>query len=235
MSQLFWILSFAVGGFSVVYMFIIRAEAAAPHRRHVRGVAEGRSDETYDAAADIVFWIVFGIMVAVLLIQITLLVSFMGRRPHVRWWQLATLGVQVILLLLSMEWVAIGDRRPVACLSSCGPGGTCAAGPPLQHPPQRHRLVRPAASTSAAGTRASSAPANPTREPALRDGVISDAISSRLRITTRQTPAAARSVSGDSARLRQCASFVVDALAHRSSSASSARPSRTYAACPCRR
>ena len=73
-------------------------------------MTEGRSDETYDAAADIVFWVVFGVIVAVLLIQITLLVSLMSRRPHIRWWQLATLGVQVLVLLLSMEWVAMGDR-----------------------------------------------------------------------------------------------------------------------------
>jgi hypothetical protein len=111
MSQLFWILSFAIGGFTAIYFFIIRQEQLPLIADHVREVAEGRSDETYDAAADIVFWIVFGVMVGVLLIQITLLVSFMSRRPRVRWWQLATLGIQVILLLLSTEWVAIGERR----------------------------------------------------------------------------------------------------------------------------
>jgi hypothetical protein len=111
MSQLFWILSFAVGGFTAVYFFIIRQEQLPLISESVRGVAEGRSDETYDTAADIVFWIVFGTMVAILLIQITLLVSFMSRRPKMRWWQLATLGVQLILLMLSTEWVALGDRR----------------------------------------------------------------------------------------------------------------------------
>ena len=110
MSQLFWILSFAVGGFTAIYFFIIRQEQLPLIADLVRGVAEGRSDETYDTAADIVFWIVFGVMVGVLLVQITLLVSFMSRRPHIRWWQLATWGVQVLVLLLSMEWVAIGDR-----------------------------------------------------------------------------------------------------------------------------
>jgi len=111
MSQLFWILSFAVGGFTAVFFFIIRKEQLPLISDLVRTVSEGRSDQTYDAAADIVFWIVFGVMVAVLLAQITLLVSFMSRRPHVRWWQLATLGVQVVLLLLSTEWVALGERR----------------------------------------------------------------------------------------------------------------------------
>lgn len=111
MSQLFWILSFAVGGFTAVFYFIIRKEQLPLISDLVRTVSEGRSDQTYDTAADIVFWIVFGVMVAVLLTQITLLVSFMSRRPHVRWWQLATLGVQVILLMLSTEWVALGERR----------------------------------------------------------------------------------------------------------------------------
>jgi hypothetical protein len=111
MSQLFWILSFAVGAFTAVYFFIIRKEQLPLIADLVRGVAEGRSDETYDTAADILYWIVFGTIVAVLLVQITLLVSFMSRRPRIRWWQLATLGVQLVLLLLSTEWVALGDRR----------------------------------------------------------------------------------------------------------------------------
>lgn len=111
MSQLCWILSFALGGFTTVFFFIIRKELLPLISERVRRVAEGRSDQTYDAAADIVFWIVFGTMVAILLVQITLLVSFMSRRPNVRWWQLSTLGLQLILLMLSTEWVALGERR----------------------------------------------------------------------------------------------------------------------------
>jgi hypothetical protein len=110
MAQFFWILSFAVGGFAVVYLFVIRQDQLPLIADVARRVTPGRSDETYDAAADIVYWVIFGVIVAMLLTQITLLVSFMSRRPHVRWWQLATWVVQVIVLLLSMEWVAIGDR-----------------------------------------------------------------------------------------------------------------------------
>jgi len=110
MSQFLWILSFAVGGFAVVYFFVIREEQLPLIADVARRVTEGRSGETYDSAADIVFWVIFGLVVAMLLVQITLLVSFMSRRPHVRWWQLATWGVQVLVLLLSMEWVAIGER-----------------------------------------------------------------------------------------------------------------------------
>jgi hypothetical protein len=111
MSQLFWILSFAVGGFTAIFFFVIREEQLPLVADRVRRVAEGRPDETYDTAADIVFWVVFGMMVAILLIQITLLVSFMSRRPKMRWWQLATFGLQLVLLMLSMEWVALGERR----------------------------------------------------------------------------------------------------------------------------
>jgi hypothetical protein len=110
MSQFFWILSFAIGGFTAVYFFIIRQDQLPLIADVVRGVSEGRSEETYKTAADIVFWIVFGVIVAMLLMQITLLVSFMGRRPRIRWWQLATFAVQAILVLLSTEWVALGER-----------------------------------------------------------------------------------------------------------------------------
>lgn len=111
MSQLFWILSFAIGGFTTIFFFVIRKEQLPLIVESVRKVVEGRNEQTYDTAADIVYWIVFGTMVAILLIQITLLVSFMSRRPHVRWWQFASLGIQLILLLLSTEWVALGERR----------------------------------------------------------------------------------------------------------------------------
>ncbi|HET6672746.1 MAG TPA: hypothetical protein VFG92_05160 [Agromyces sp.] len=110
MSQFFWILSFAVGGFTTVYFFIIRQTQLPLIADVVRGVSEGRDDQTYQTAADIVFWTIFGLLVATLLTQITLLVSFMSRRPHMRWWQLATLAVQVAVLVLSMELVAIGDQ-----------------------------------------------------------------------------------------------------------------------------
>lgn len=124
LSQFFWILSFAVGGFTAVYLFVIREEQLPLIADVARRVTEGRSDETYTAAADIVFWVVFGIIVATLLAQVTLLVSFMGRRrSHVRWWQLTTLGVQVALLLLSMEWVAVGERgQPLPLLLAAQAG-----------------------------------------------------------------------------------------------------------------
>lgn len=110
LAQFFWIFSFAVGGFTVVYYFVIRETQLPLIADLVRTVVEGRSDQTYETAADIVFWVLFGIMVAILLVQITLLVSFMSRRPKVRWWQLATLAIQGLVLLLARELVALGDR-----------------------------------------------------------------------------------------------------------------------------
>ena len=122
-SQFLWILSFAVGGFTVVYFFVIRQTQLPLIADVVRGVADSRAEQTYETAAEVVFWIVFGVMVAALLIQITLLVSFMSRRPKVRWWQLGTLVVQVLLLLLATELVAIGERgQPLRLLlaAQCG-------------------------------------------------------------------------------------------------------------------
>lgn len=109
-SQLLWILSFAVGAFTIVYYFVIRTDLLPLIAKVAATVTEGRSEETYDVAADIIYWTVFAFMVTVLFTQITLLVSFMARRPQIRWWQLVTLAVQAILLLLSPEWVALGSQ-----------------------------------------------------------------------------------------------------------------------------
>ena len=91
-AELFWILSFFVGGFAIVYYFIIRKEQLPLISDAFRLVDATRAEQTYTTAADIIFWSVFGVLVGVLLVQITLLVSFMGRRPQIRWWQLLTLG-----------------------------------------------------------------------------------------------------------------------------------------------
>jgi len=109
-GQFFWIVSFAVGAFAAVYLFALRLELLPLIEDVARSVTTGRSDETYEAAADIVFWIVFGTLVGVLLTQITLLVSFSARRPQVRWWQFGTIVLQGALVALSPEWVALGEH-----------------------------------------------------------------------------------------------------------------------------
>lgn len=117
LSQFLWIISFAVGGFTAVYFFVIRQELLPLIADVARGVTEGRDDETYTTAADIVFWVVFTLVVGLLLTQITLMVSFMGRRPNIRWWQLATFVMQALLVPMSPEWVALGKRgEPLSLL-----------------------------------------------------------------------------------------------------------------------
>lgn len=110
LAELFWIVSFFVGGFAIVYFFIIRKEQLPLISDAVRAVDATRSDQTYTTAADIIFWSVFGVLIGVLLVQITLLVSFMGRRPHMRWWQLLTWVVQVTTLALSLDLALTGTR-----------------------------------------------------------------------------------------------------------------------------
>jgi hypothetical protein len=112
-SQFLWVMSLLAGGIAVVYLFVIREDQLPLIADAVRGVSEGRSDETYTTAADIVYWSVFGIAVGLLLWQIVLLVSFSNRKPNVRWWQLGTVVAQILLFLLSLEIVAVGDNGPL--------------------------------------------------------------------------------------------------------------------------
>ena len=112
-AQLLWILSFAVGAFATVYLFVIRKQLLPEIAAAAKKVVAGREAATYDSAADIVFWVVFAVIVAALFAQIMLLVSFMARRPQVRWSQLVTFIFQVVLVLLSPEWVALGPQGEV--------------------------------------------------------------------------------------------------------------------------
>jgi hypothetical protein len=113
LSQFLWAMSLLTGAVAVVYLFVIRAEQTPLIVEFVRGVVAGRSDQTYGTAADIVFWSVFGISLGLLLIQVVLLVSFSNRKPHVRWWQLATVSGQILLFLLSSEIIAVGEHGPL--------------------------------------------------------------------------------------------------------------------------
>lgn len=110
LCQLLWALSFAVGGAAIVYFFIIRQDQLPLIADTIRAVNAERVEETYTRAADIVFWSIFAAMVSLLLVQITLLVSFMNRRPGVRWWQLTTLMGQALIFALADRLVTSGDK-----------------------------------------------------------------------------------------------------------------------------
>lgn len=110
LSQFLWALSFAVGGFATVYFFVIRKDLLPLIAENAKTVVDGRPDETYDSAADIIFWVVFALILVALFTQITLLVSFAARRAHVRWWQFATLCLQALVVVLSPGWVALGTQ-----------------------------------------------------------------------------------------------------------------------------
>ncbi len=113
LSQFLWVLSLLAGAIAVVYVFVIREDQLPLISDAVRAVAEGRSDETYTTAADIIYWSIFGIAVGLTLIQVVLLVSFSNRKPNVRWWQLGTVIAQILLFLLSLEIVAVGENGPL--------------------------------------------------------------------------------------------------------------------------
>lgn len=109
-AQLSWVLSLAVSAFAVVYLFVIRVPQLPDIVAAVRAVDGSRAEATYQTAADIVFWTVFGAFVALWLVQVTLLVSFSNRRPNVRWWLLGTVLVQGLAFLACRELVATGPR-----------------------------------------------------------------------------------------------------------------------------
>lgn len=110
LSQLAWVLSLAVGAVAVVYLFVIREPQLPEIVGVIRGVDDTRADATYDTAADILFWSVFASLVAVWLVQVTLLVSFSNRRPRMRWWLLGTTLFLAAVFVVCREMIAIGER-----------------------------------------------------------------------------------------------------------------------------
>lgn len=117
LAQTAWILSLLAGAFAVVYAFVIRTAQLPAIADAIRGVDDSRAAPTYESAADILFWSVFGAIIAATLLQLTFLVSFSNRKPHLRWWMLGIIVVQLGILLLTRELVAIGERgEPLALI-----------------------------------------------------------------------------------------------------------------------
>lgn len=110
LAQISWILSLVVGGIAIGYLFVIREPLIPDIEGLVREVDAERLDETIRSAADIVYWCVFGALVAVMLVQITSLVSFSNRRTRARWWMLGILLFQGVAYLAARQLVALGDR-----------------------------------------------------------------------------------------------------------------------------
>ena len=117
LSQFLWIVSILVGTGAVVYLFIIRHAHLDDIVAMVREVDATRADETYRTVADIISWSLFGVLVAILLVQVTAQVSYAGRRPGTRWWMLGTLIVQIGVFFAARELVAFGPRgTPLAVM-----------------------------------------------------------------------------------------------------------------------
>lgn len=110
LTQLLWVLSFLAGLLAVGFLVAVREDQLPLISEAVREVDGSRADGTYTTAADVLYWTAFGVMVTLLLVQITLLVSFMSRRRGVRWWQFGTFLAQLLLFALVAELVARGDN-----------------------------------------------------------------------------------------------------------------------------
>ncbi|WP_375385882.1 hypothetical protein [uncultured Microbacterium sp.] len=112
-SQTAWILSLFTGGAAIVYLFIVRQTQLPLIAAMAKTVDGTRAEVTYSSAANILFWSVFGVSVAVVLLQIVFQVSFSNRRPHARWWQFGSILFQTGLVLIVGQMVAIGERGEV--------------------------------------------------------------------------------------------------------------------------
>lgn len=110
LTQLLWVLSVLAGLMAIAYLVAVREDQLPLISEAVREVDGSRVDSTYARAADVVYWAAFAVMVTLLLVQITLLVSFMNRRRGVRWWQFGTFVAQLLLFALVAELIARGDN-----------------------------------------------------------------------------------------------------------------------------
>ena len=108
--QFLWVVSFVLAGLAIIYFFVVREDQLPLIVETIRDVNSERTTETYQRAADIIYWSAFASMIGLLLIQITLLVSFTNRKPGVRWWQFITLLGQALLFGLGRELIAAGDH-----------------------------------------------------------------------------------------------------------------------------
>ena len=105
-----WVVSCVLAGLAIIYFFVVREDQLPLIVETIRDVNSERTTETYQRAADIIYWSAFAAMIGLLLIQITLLVSFTNRKPGVRWWQFITLLGQALLFGLGRELIAAGDH-----------------------------------------------------------------------------------------------------------------------------
>lgn len=109
-SQVAWLTSLLAGGVAIVYLFVIRQAQLPEIADLVRAVDGSRADATYTTTADIIFWSIFTPLVAIVLAQVAMQVSFANRRPNVRWWQFGSILFQGGVFLLAREMVVFGDR-----------------------------------------------------------------------------------------------------------------------------
>lgn len=109
-SQLAWALSLVAGGAMVVYYFVIREDLFPLIVEAARAVDGSRVDETYTSVADTIYWSFFALFVALILVQLTLLVSFANRRNGARWWQLATVIALAALYAVVHQLVGDGEH-----------------------------------------------------------------------------------------------------------------------------
>lgn len=109
LAEALWLFGLAAGAVAAGYFFITRSDELVHIRKRVEIVDPERAAETIDSTADIVFWSLFGTLVALVLIQIWAAVAFANRRAGARAWLCGTLAAFAGLCVVALEFTRPGE------------------------------------------------------------------------------------------------------------------------------
>jgi len=109
LAEAFWSFGLAAGALAAGYFFITRTDELAHIKKRVEAVDPDRAAESVDTTADILFWVLFGTLLTLLLIQVWAAVAFANRRSGARAWLCGTLVAFGVLSVVALEFTRPGN------------------------------------------------------------------------------------------------------------------------------
>ena len=109
LAEALWISGLAAGALTAAYFFITRDDELSHIRDRVLAVDPDRATETLESTADIIFWSLFGVVLALVLIQLWAAVAFANRRPRARAWLGGTLVALGVVCVIGLEFLRRDD------------------------------------------------------------------------------------------------------------------------------
>lgn len=108
-AEALWSFGLAAGALTAAYFFITRTDELERIRERVEAVDPDRAVEAVESTADIIFWSLFGALIALLLIQLWAAVAFANRRPGARAWLCGSLAAFGGLAVVALEFTRPGE------------------------------------------------------------------------------------------------------------------------------